>query len=82
MTLECFFLKCSPVASFDSYRFAANRRFGEDRSVCAVHLRTAPMDWKRFYCVEWREGITPSRSHRSGRDSLPSSDSYHPAHDL
>jgi hypothetical protein len=27
---------------------------------------------------EWREGISPSRSHSSGRDSLPSSGSYRP----
>ena len=29
--------------------------------------------------VEWREGISPSRSPRTGRDSLPSSSSYCPA---
>jgi hypothetical protein len=31
------------------------------------------------YLVEWREGISPSRSPRTGRDSLPSSSSYCPA---
>ena len=29
--------------------------------------------------VEWREGVSPSRSPRTGRDSLPSSSSYCPA---
>jgi len=32
-----------------------------------------------FGIVEWREGIAPSRSPRTGRDSLPSSSSYCPA---
>jgi hypothetical protein len=31
------------------------------------------------YGVGWRGGISPPRSHGSGRDSLPSSGSYHPA---
>ena len=32
-----------------------------------------------FCTVGWRGGISPPRSHGSGRDSLPSSGSYHPA---